>query len=101
MVFISYSHVDTKWLTELLTMAAPFVRFGGMRTFSDADIGTGASWRANILKALDEALVAVLLVSPYFLKSPFIMDVELPRILKAQQDRGLEVVWVLVSHCAY
>jgi phosphatidylserine/phosphatidylglycerophosphate/cardiolipin synthase-like enzyme len=92
MVFISYSHVDTKWLTDLLTMAAPFVKFGGMRTFSDADIGTGASWRSTILKALDEASVAVLLVSPYFFNSAFIMDVELPRILKARQDRGLERV---------
>jgi len=82
-------------------MAAPFVKFGGMRTFSDADIGTGALWRSNILKALDEAWVGVLLVSPYFLKSSFIMDVELPRILKAREERGLEVVWVLVSHCAY
>jgi hypothetical protein len=72
-----------------------------MRTFSDADIGTGASWRSNILKSLDEASVAVLLVSPYFLNSAFIMDVELPRILKARRERGLELVWVLVSHCVY
>ncbi len=101
MVFISYSHVDTKRLTDLLTMAAPFVKFGGMRTFSDADIGTGASWRSNILRALDQSSVAVLLVSPYFFNSAFIRDVELPRILKARQDRGLRVVWVVVSHCAY
>jgi len=80
-------------------MAAPFVKFGGMRTFSDADIGTGASWRANILRALEEAWVAVLLVSPYFLKSPFIMDVELPRILKHGKIEGWKWFgcWCLIA----
>jgi hypothetical protein len=101
MIFISYSHRDQKWCEELLTMAAPLTKFGGMQGFSDSDIGDGADWPSTIQKALDKAVVAVLLVSRHFFNSPFIMDVEMPYVLKARTTRGLAVLWVPVSHCLF
>lgn len=82
-------------------MAAPLTKFGGMQVFSDSDIAAGASWPSTIQKALDKAVVAVLLVSRHFLKSSFIMDVEVPYVLKARTTRGLAVLWVPVSHCLF
>src|SRR5947209_13817436 len=61
MIFLSYSHADARWCQELLTMAAPLTKYGGMQIFSDSDIRAGASWRSTIQKALDQATVAVLL----------------------------------------
>jgi hypothetical protein len=101
MIFISYSHLDAKSCQDLLTMAAPLTRYGGIQVFSDADIGAGASWASTIRKYLDKATVAVLLVSQHFLNSSFIMDVELPYVLKAREDRGLALLWVLVSPCLW
>src|ERR1051326_8121963 len=101
MIFVSYSQVDAKYCQDLLTMAAPLTKYGGMQIFSDADIAAGASWPSTIQKSLDKASVAVLLVSRHFLRSRFIMDIELPYILKARNVRGLEILWVLVSHCLY
>ena len=43
----------------------------------------------------------MLLVSEHFLNSSFIMDVELPCVLKARNDRGLALLWVLVSDCLW
>ena len=82
-------------------MAAPLTKYCGMQIFSDSDIAAGASWRSTIQKSLDKSVVAVLLVSRHFLKSKFIMEIELPYVLKARSDRGLEVLWVLVSDCLY
>src|ERR1700682_4984241 len=101
MIFVSYSQIDAKWCQDLLTMAAPLTRYEGVQIFSDAEIAAGASWPPTIQKALDKASVAVLLVSRHFLASRFIMDVELPYILKARNIRGLEILWVLVSQCGY
>src|ERR1035441_2826008 len=101
MIFVAYSHKDEKWLTELEIMAAPLKKYGGLKPYSDKDIKTGADWRKSIDALLKNAAVAVLLVSRHFLNSSFIMDVELPAILKAQKERGLKVIWVLVSHCMW
>ena len=101
MIFVAYSHVDMEWCDDLLTMAAPLTRYGGLQIFSDTDIAAGALWRSTIQKSLDKATVAVLLVSRHFLESKFIMDVELPYILNARNARGLQVLWVLVSECLY
>lgn len=100
MVFISYSHRDKKWCDELLTMAAPLIK-SGIPVFSDSDVAAGESWSLEIQKALDDSVVAVLLVSRHFLHSSFIMNVETPYILKASATRGLAILWVPVSHCLF
>jgi len=101
MIFISYSHNDSKWSEDLLTMAAPLQKYGGITVWSDADIAAGSKWRSTIQSSLDKAAVAVLLVSRHFLKSEFIMNVEFPYILRARESRGLRVLWILVSDCLY
>src|ERR1041385_1795083 len=86
---------------DLLTMAAPLQRYGGINVWSDTDIAIGSKWQSTIRNSLDKAAVAVLLVSRHFLESKFISEVELPYILNAWRQRGLKVLWVMVSHCLY
>jgi hypothetical protein len=64
-------------------MAGPLKKYGGLRPMSDKEIKAGEDWRTRIDVMLNEAEVAVLFVSRHFLDSQFIIDVELPRILKA------------------
>jgi internalin A len=62
-VFVSYSHEDTEWLQDLLTMLAPVVRSGAVRVWSDGEIAPSDPWRAEIEAAMAAAQVAVLLSS--------------------------------------
>jgi Leucine-rich repeat (LRR) protein len=96
-VFISYSHQDERWLKRLCAHLKPFERAGRIDPWVDTRITTGQRWRAEIQRALEEAKVAVLLISPHFLASEFISDHELPTLLSAEQEAGLVVLPVLLS----
>jgi len=98
--FISYSHKDRKWLDRISEMLTPLER-RGLRVWSDEDIKPGMLWRDEIDKAIADAKVAVLLVSPAFLDSEFIFQNELPPLLAAAADDGLTVLWVPVDYSLY
>jgi Tol biopolymer transport system component len=93
-VFLSYSHADEPWMQRLRTMLAPLERQGVLSFWVDTDIRLGDEWRNEIEAALASSVAAVLLVSPEFLASRFIADIELPVLLRRVQQDGLRLIWI-------
>ncbi len=85
-LFISYSHKDADWLDRVQTHLAILRMQGQVTAWSDKDIQAGDRWNDDIEAAMREADVAVLLVSPNFLASDFIMRKELPGLLALLND---------------
>lgn len=100
-VFISYSHHDSSWLERLKINLRPSIRDRKIVVWDDRQIQPGMAWREAIKKALDQAKVAVLLVSPEFLASDFIAEHELPNLLEAAKNDALKVLWIAVSYSDY
>jgi hypothetical protein len=96
-VFISYSHEDQLWLERLQIHLKPLEREGIIDRWDDTRITSGQKWKTEIQKALDQARVAVLLISADFLASDFITDDELPTLLSAAANEGLVVLPVILS----
>ncbi len=92
-IFISYSHKDRDWLHKFIEILSPDIRNDRLDSWDDRDIQPGDPWYAKIIEAISSARVAVLLVSPNFLVSRFIMEVELPQIIAAG-DNGLTIIWI-------
>jgi TIR domain len=100
-VFVSYSHKDAKWLSELKKFLTPLVREQPIDIWEDTKLRAGDKWLPTIDAALSSAKVAVLLVSANYLASDFIASREMPPIFDAQSRDGLRIIWVPVSASAY
>lgn len=103
-VFISYSHKDqsaTDWVERIETYLTGIPTIGETRVWVDSKIDSGIDWRAEIDFALSKTKVAILLVGPYFLKSKFINEVELPKILSSQIEEGVKVIPIITHHVPY
>jgi hypothetical protein len=69
--------------------------------WDDTKINPGSNWQKEISETLDGAQIAILLVSANFLSSDFILNQELPKILKRSSEDGLIILWVSVGYCMY
>lgn len=80
-------------------MIAPYLRQAEVELdlWDDTKISPGSQWRIEIRRALEKAGVAVAIVSPDFLASTFIMEHELPVIIRAAEDGGVQLLWLYVS----
>jgi hypothetical protein len=99
-IFVSYSHQDQKWLARMEVHLAPYLHGEKLTLWTDHDIKPGALWAKEIADALDRARVALLLVTPDFLASSYVRDVELPAIL-GRATTNLAVLWVPILPTAY
>ena len=98
-IFISYSHRDAEWLEEVKVHIKPLERFYGIEEWDDQKLRTSDKWREKISNALNNATIAVLLISPYFVASDFIVNNELQPLLENAEKKGVKIMPVMVSPC--
>ena len=100
-VFLSYSHDDGDWHQRFKTHVSPLVEGGALQLWDDTNIGMGTRWNDAIERALETSQAAILLVSANFLASTYVMEKELPYLSEAARQRGLILMWLLVSDCLF
>ncbi|MBV9143603.1 MAG: TIR domain-containing protein [Pseudonocardiales bacterium] len=96
-VFVSYSHCDAQWVQRFRVLLNPLVRRKRLRLWVDTEIRVGNQWHPDILTMIKQSSVALLLVSADYLGSDFIMDHELPALIK----QGVRLAPVLVGECLW
>ena len=102
-VFVSYAHHrhDQKWFELLLQHLKGLQLAGKIDIWTDLLIWTGREWSAAIGQAMEEAHVAVLLVSPAFMASDYCINKELKRLVEREKAGGLRVLPLLARKCTF
>lgn len=100
-IFVSYSHKDREYLERLRVHFSSLKREGNVEFWADTQIEPGDRWKDEIKKALDGAAVAILLISADFLDSDFIIEHELPKLLAAEEKRGLTILPLHIAPSDY
>lgn len=101
-VFVSYSRRGNgpRWKAALLEALALFARHGVLDVWEDGRIRVSSRWDDDIVAAIGEAELAVLLLTPESLASEYIVAKELP-LLRARQQEGLPVFPIVCEPCAW
>lgn len=99
-IFISYSHKDAEWLERVTTHLKPLGRYYGIDEWDDRRLRTSDKWKVEISKALNNATIAILLFSPNFMASDFIINNELQPLLENADKKGVKIMPVMVRPCA-
>ena len=95
----SGSDRDRPLVDEVLLHLRSLERLAGVDVWTDERVRGGDKVPDVILAAIDEADLAVLLVSPDFLTAALLQEAVLPRLLDRQRARTLRVVPVLLRAC--
>ena len=96
-VFVSYSQKDHQFLEELEVYLKPLEKIIEIEFWADTKIRSGQLWKREIEQALHDAIAGVLLISPNFLASKFILEYELPVLLKKTERDTFAVLLVILS----
>lgn len=98
-VFTSYAHKDEELREELDIHLAMIKRQPAVEVWNDRQIMAGQEWDDSIKSELETADIILLLVSPRFLASRYIYDVEIKTAIERHEKRDAIVVPIILKKC--
>lgn len=100
-IFIAYAHQDKPYLIEFRKHLSPLKKRGIIKLWDDAAILPGTEWDKKIKTQLEASQIILLLVSPDFLNSDYIHQVELPKALTRQMEGHATVIPIILRSCGW
>lgn len=100
-VFFSYSKKDKELRDELDDFLTTLKYSDNIETWHDREMIAGTVWDDKIKSELRNADIVLCLVSSDFLATKYIMDEELPIMLKREQEGLTKVIPVILRPCPW
>ncbi|HKG13704.1 MAG TPA: TIR domain-containing protein [Pyrinomonadaceae bacterium] len=100
-IFISYSHKDEGWKDRLLPQLRALELAGRIVVWDDRKIDGGDTWYPEIQEAMEQAAVALCLISPDYLASRFCVKEEVPYLLQRRERERMALIPVLLRPCPW
>lgn len=99
-VFISYSKKDVNAVEEkLLRDLRSLVRQQKIDIFYDKKLLVGTDWDTEIKTQLQQADIIILIVSPDFIATDYILDVEINKAIERHDKNEAKVIPIILRPC--
>lgn len=98
-IFISYSHQDVSYRTELNKYLVTLERDNLIEIWQDTMISGGEDWNEKIQTKLKEADIVIMLVSQDFIASTYIHEKEVKEALSQSSINKTRIVPILIRDC--
>jgi hypothetical protein len=98
-LFYSYAREDERLRKKLENHLSGLRYDGIIEDWNDRMIEAGSEWNSQIDQYLNRADIILLLVSPYFMSSPYIRNVELNRAMERHDAGEARVIPVIMCPC--
>ncbi|MGF1524526.1 MAG: toll/interleukin-1 receptor domain-containing protein [Leptolyngbyaceae cyanobacterium] len=96
-VFISYARKDEDLKEELEVHLSTLIRQNKIKPWQDRTIEAGTEWDPQIKAALEAAHIILLLITPRFIASDYINDVELAQAIERHRAGTARVVPIILK----
>ena len=100
-VFIAYCFPENRWLDRVQAELDPVLGNGRCVIWDERKFASGVMWKTELPDVLATTKVAMMIVSDLFLESDFVTRAKLPALLEVERKNGLDICWVLASHCLF
>lgn len=101
LAFFSYSKADITHLKEFQKHLHPLERSDKIRLWDDLKIRPGKEWDKTIQNSLSTADIIFLLLSPDFLNTEYIWDIEMVEAIRRHEEGTARVIPIKVRPCAW
>jgi hypothetical protein len=98
-LFISYAHKDERLKQRLCVSLAPLLNQGLLDAWHDRQIMPGDEVDKEISDELKKADVILLLVSPDYLASHYVLQKEVPAAMRQHEEGQARVIPVILRPC--
>ena len=98
-IMVSYAFEDLTLWQELEKHLAGLKNQGLIETWYDQQIDAGQEWEAHINARLETSDILLLMVSSYFLASPYCWNNEMKRAIERHHERTAVVIPIIVRPC--
>lgn len=97
--FISYSHVDSRYLDRLHVHLAQLQREQIISTWTDKQILAGGKLDNEISDSLNSSDLFIALLSPDYINSNYCYEKEFEKALEMQKSNQITIIPVIVENC--
>jgi small subunit ribosomal protein S17 len=97
-IFVCHSSHDEAVVASLKLHLEPLFNSSDLTVWDDALFLAGERWDDKIHREIENAIAAIILVTPQLLKSKYVRETEIPAFLEKTESTGLTLYILFVDH---